>query len=279
MAEAVRRAEARCKEAEAEAADERAARAEADEKRAAAEAEAAKVKAAADGRHEEAGWTVEAAEVVRAAATQTDGAMGVQNAGTQSTATDTRGGADLVCDRATQTEPRADAMAQARPAGVEASQDSAGFEVSVGRRLHPAQERALDRAERAAAHIERVQAEVEALAERYATKAEEQAATGSMASEGEQRVPTRTGGKQAKKARLRRQAAEARVDVAEWKAMREARVHLEEAAGGGRVLQTRLPPLGALPKRGAFGGEVRAEWSFLQAARAAGIAVEDAEVL
>ena len=204
MAEAVRRAEARCKEAEAEAVGERAARAEADEKRAAAEAEAAKVKAAADERHEEAGWTVEAAEVVRAAATQTDGAMGVQNAGTQSTATDTRGGADLVCDRATQTEPRADAMAQARPAGVEASQDSAGFEVSVGRRLHPAQERALDRAERAAAHIERVQAEVEALAERYATKAEEQAATGSMASEGEQRVPTRTGGKQAKKARLRR---------------------------------------------------------------------------
>ena len=247
MAEAVRRAEARCKEAEAEAADARTAlrtaRAEADEKRTAAEAEAAKVKAAADGRHEEARRIAEEACEWRQAATKAVCAA--------------------VADKA-EMEQECEGLAAALVrAATQVMTEKAGVTPAMVTVLAAAP---VDTATQAAELV------------RAAAKAEEQAATGSTASECERRVPTRTGGKQAKKARLRRQAAEARVDVAGWKAMREAQAYLEEASGGGRVLQTRLPSLGALPKRGAVVGVARAKWRFLQAARMAGIAVVDAEV-
>ena len=247
LAEALKRAEARCKEAEAEAAEARTAlrtaRAEADEKRTAAEAEAAKVKAAADGRHEEARRTAEEAREWRQAATKAVFAAAMAG----------KAKVGQECEGLAAALVRAVTQLMTEKAGVTPT-------VTV----------------LAAAPVDTAAQAAEVV--RAAAKTEEQAATGPTASECERRVPARTGGKQAKKARLRRQAAEARVDVAEWMAMRAAQTHLEEASGGGRLLQTRLSSLGVLPKRGAFVGEARAEWSFLQAARTAGIAVEDAEV-
>ena len=300
-------AEARCLRLEAELVRARAALAAEEGRRTAAETDAASSRASADARCEEARQQTEEALRWRWAATRAVAAAvadkaevereaeGMEEAmvrwavGTMAEATPAlmAGAPTAVASAAevsVQTEPWevggpqvavavAEAAVQTVPA-EETAGASSGVEMTVGRRLHPAQERALERAEAAAAQIERVQADVEALAARHTARSEDASATASTASESARLLPARTGGKQAKKARLRRQAAEARVDVAEWKAMREA-----------QLLQTRLP---RLPRMEAaecawrYGdvraGEVRAEWSFLQAAKAAGISVEDDEM-
>ena len=126
-----------------------------------------------------------------------------------------------------------------------------GFEITVGRLLHPAQARAVARAEEAAASIERVQAEVEARAARYATR------------------PMRTGGRQLKKEAARRKAAASGMDVLSWSEAQErskaVRALIEQRLDAGHE-RWMLQQKGGVQS----GGEV-APRTFLQAALAAGI--------
>ena len=125
------------------------------------------------------------------------------------------------------------------------------IETTVGRLLHPAQARAVARAEEAAASIERVQAEVEARAARYATQ------------------PMRTGGRQLKKEAARRKAAASGMDVLSWNEAQErskaVRALIEQRLDAGHE-RWMLQQKGGVQS----GGEV-APRTFLQAALAAGI--------
>ena len=126
------------------------------------------------------------------------------------------------------------------------------FETVVGRQLHPAQARALARAEEAAARIERVQEEVEARAARYAVQ------------------PAQTGGRQQRKESVRRRAAAAGLDVAGWMEVRRQ----ERSVATMNLIERRLESgreRWLQQQRGGYvGGEV-AQRTFLQAAQAAGI--------
>ena len=100
-------------------------------------------------------------------------------------------------------------------------------EVVVGRQLHPAQAKAVERAERAAERVEQLQAAVEATATRYrvegaAAQETAPAATATTPSE-VPKVTVGSGGKQRKKAQLRRQAAAEGVDVRSWAASKAER--------------------------------------------------------
>ena len=125
------------------------------------------------------------------------------------------------------------------------------IETTVGRLLHPAQARAVARAEEAAASIERIQAEVEARAARYAA------------------LPMRSGGRQLKKEATRRKAAASGMDVLSWNEVQErskgVRALIEQRLDAGHerwILQQ---------KGGAQSGGEGASRTFLQAALAAGI--------
>jgi hypothetical protein len=124
------------------------------------------------------------------------------------------------------------------------------IEISIGRQLHPAQARALERAEEAAARIEQVQAQVEARAARY-------------------EVPARTGGRQARKEAVRRRAAAAGMDVLGWTVAKERSTDLADTLV---LIEQRLDVGRERWMRQQRGGEVD-QRTFLQAAQAAGIEV------
>jgi hypothetical protein len=176
--------------------------------------------------------------------------------------------------------------------------EEAPVEMVVGRQLHPAQAKAVERAERAAAQIERMQAEAEAAAARY--RAASEGATPSAESDGRKTAKqetvslatggqtTPTGGRQLKKAQQRRQAAAAGVDVLSWTAGKQRhRQELAEAERGGRVWQAELEQrLDAaheewrqrqkhMQQDGAYVGEAQASRRFWQAARDSGIDLMD----
>ena len=111
-------------------------------------------------------------------------------------------------------------------------------EVVVGRQLHPAQAKAVERAERAAERVEQLQAEAEARAARYRVEGaaiQEAATTADTPTSGESpKTAVGSGGKQRKKAQLRRQAAAEGVDVRSWvasKAERRRQLAAEAWAG------------------------------------------------
>ena len=186
----------------------------------------------------------------------------------------------------------------ARPTAAAASQTAPAdlgpkmVEVVVGKQLHPAQAKAVERAERAAASLERMHAEAEAMAARYRT-ANGEAPTveppAQKAARGQQEV-AKMGGRQARKAQIRRQAAAASMDVLSWTAIKEQqRQELARMAGGeDEVWGTWLP--GSLEERLEWAhedwlarqagvshvGEAEASRRFWQAARGAGIDVLDA---
>ena len=82
-------------------------------------------------------------------------------------------------------------------------------EMVVGKHLHPAQARAVERAERAAARIEELSAVAEASAARYRAAPTAPAALATAA-------PARTGGRQVRKEQARRRAAVAGMDTLAW---------------------------------------------------------------
>lgn len=157
----------------------------------------------------------------------------------------------------TQT-PRKECGATAAHAETEEPESALGTVTTVGPRMHPAQVEAIQRAERAAARLEQLQADTERRAEAYRSPPS---------------TPTRTGGRQIKKAQLRRQAAAAGVEVADWMAARGPRLQhgtwFEDARG---VLEQRLDLAHEEWKRkqDAEGAEER----FRLAARDTGISVE-----
>ena len=177
--------------------------------------------------------------------------------------------------------------------------EEAPVEMVVGRQLHPAQAKAVERAERAAAQIERMQAEAAAAAARY--RAASEGATPSAESDGRKTAKqetaspathrgqtTPTGGRQLKKAQLRRQAAAAGVDVLSWTAGKQRhRQERAEAERGGRVWQAELEQrLDAaheewrqqqkhMQQDGEHVGEAQASRRFWQAARDSGINLMD----
>ena len=166
---------------------------------------------------------VEASEQDADAATQTDPAVAVE-AGTQT--------AMFSLGRGTaETAVQAECCC---PEGLTEPER----EVVVGRQLHPAQAKAVERAERAAERVEQLQAEAEAMAARYrveGTATQETAPTANTFTAGEaSKVAVGSGGKQRKKAQLRRQAAAEGVDVRSWvasKAERKRQLMVEAWAG------------------------------------------------
>ena len=115
-------------------------------------------------------------------------------------------------------------------------------EVVVGRQLHPAQAKAVERAERAAERVEQLQAAAEATAARYRAEgaaAQETAPTAAITTTALSEVPrvaVGSGGKQRKKAQLRRQAAAEGMDVRAWAASKaERRRHLLAEAWEGML--------------------------------------------
>jgi hypothetical protein len=166
-------------------------------------------------------------------------------------------------------------------------------EVVVGRQLHPAQAKAVERAERAADRVELVQAEVEAMAQRYRTRCdaatqETAPTTETPAMRGGRREATRIGGRQAKKAQARRRAAAAGMDVLSWAAAKEQRQNevSDEAVGNGwgtwlqGSLEERLEWAHEdwLARQAeVYVGEAETSRRFWQAARGAGINVLDVE--
>ena len=111
----------------------------------------------------------------------------------------------------------------------------------VGRRLHPAQAEAVERAERAAARVEQVQLQVEAAAARYSRGSVAAQELAPPAEPSTQKTASPTGGRQLRKARERRQAAATGVDVLRWTAGKERhRQEMVEAERGGKAWQAEL---------------------------------------
>ena len=172
-------------------------------------------------------------------------------------------------------------------------------EVVVGRQLHPAQAKAVERAEQAAARIEELSAQAETAAARYSSAPA--AANQSLV------MAARTGGRQVRKEQARRRAALAGMDTREWTraegerkrvdALMRARVqdekqewlamgadedgrdwraHFEDYLQEGQREWLRRQALPRLPLKGAYVGEENAQRSFLQATQAAAISVREA---
>lgn len=161
-------------------------------------------------------------------------------------------------------------------------------EVVVGRQLHPAQAKAVERAERAAERVEQLQAAAEATAARYRAEgaaAQETAPTAAIttttALSEVPRVAVGSGGKQRKKAQLRRQAAAEGMDVRAWAASKaERRRHLLAEAWEGMLApgvegfdqriawaqEDRMARRQAGRGMEEYGGEVEASRSFWEAA-------------
>lgn len=176
----------------------------------------------------------------RDASTQTGGAY----AQTAETQTEQTGGKAV----ATQTDRE------------ESEPTKAGSATTVGPRLHPAQLDAIQRAEQAAERLERLQAETERIAERYAC-------------ESPPHTPSRTGGRQVRKAQLRRQAAAAGVAATDWMMARGPQVlHGTWFKDARAVLEQRLDLAHEEWKRRQ--GTEDAEERFRLAARATGVTVE-----
>ena len=183
-----------------------------------------------------------------------------------------------------------------------AQQEVGSAEVVVGKQLHPAQAKAIERAERAADRLEQVQAETEAMAARYradavqvtqetALKAEPQS---QKTAQGQREVAKMLGGRQARKAQVRKQAAAAGMDVLSWTAIKEQQRHMQRQelntreAGVGEAWGMWLQ--GSLEERlewahedwlvrrvgAAYVGEAESSRRFMRAARGAGINVLDA---
>ena len=173
-------------------------------------------------------------------------------------------------------------------------------EMVVGKHLHPAQARAVERAERAAARIEELSAVAEASAARYRAAPTAPAALATAA-------PARTGGRQVRKEQARRRAAVAGMDTLAWtraedehrrgevlmrtKEQEERQRWLAMADDeDGHFWHARLADQlqerqrvwlrqQALPqssRKGAFVGEANALRTFAQAAQAAAITVREA---
>jgi hypothetical protein len=174
-------------------------------------------------------------------------------------------------------------------------------EMAIGKRLHPAQARAVEKAELALTQIEELRAKAEAAAARYCVPVSTAAAPLATA------ASARTGGRQVRKEQARRRAVSAGMDTREWtraeeerkrtEALMRARVQEERqewlamgANEDGRDWQARLEDhlpegqrewlrrqaLPNLPSRGAYVGEENAQRSFLRAAQAAAIDVREA---
>ena len=139
-------------------------------------------------------------------------------------------------------------------------------EVVVGRQLHPAQARAVERAERAAERVEQLQVEAEARAARYRMEgaaAQETAPTATTATLSEMpKAAVGSGGKQRKKAQLRRQAAAEGVDVRSWAASKAERKRQLLAEAWEGML---APGMEGLDQR--IGEEAAASRCFWEAAR------------
>ena len=183
-----------------------------------------------------------------------------------------------------------------------AQQEVGSAEVVVGKQLHPAQAKAIERAERAADRLEQVQAETEAMAARYradalqvtqetALRAEPQS---QKTAQGQLGVAKMLGGRQARKAQVRKQAAAAGMDVLSWTAIKEQQQHMQRQELGTREAEVGeawgMWPQGSLEERlewahedwlvrrvgAAYVGETESSRRFMQAARGAGINVLDA---
>jgi hypothetical protein len=202
-----------------------------------------------------------------------------------------RSGRRLVVEQEYEGEAEVGTQTEAMGAATVAVQTEArtaaegAVEMVVGRRLHPAQAEAVERAERAAARIERVQLEVEAAASRYRSKVDPERAP--SAEPPIQKIASPTGGRQLRKARVRRQAAAAGVDVLSLTIGKEQRRHeLAEVECEGQMRQALLERrLDAAHEEwlqrqqgvrgGAYVGEAQASVRFWQAAQNSGIRLLD----
>ena len=185
-----------------------------------------------------------------------------------------------------QTDPEVAAAVQAASA-----MRTAGCEMVVGRQLHPAQAEAVERAERAAERLERLREQAEAAAVRYRVTDEgaEVLSLEATAQKAAQvpKVVTPTGGRQRRKAHVRRQAAAAGLDVLSWTVSGRRQQEEAEVASQAemqRVLEQRLDTAHEQwlrrqrhsPAAEARVGEAEASRRFWQAARASGINLLDA---
>ena len=168
-----------------------------------------------------------------------------------------------VTEQGCQTDPTEEVMEGGE---CRAEGKSGTVEVVVGRQLHPAQARAVERAERAAAQVERMQVEMERVAGRYRASEREVAGQVESAARGQQGVSLK-GGRQVKKARLRRQAAAAGMDVLSWTLSKGSQDNMEVGAW--------RQPMGQRQTRSAYVGEAEASRRFWQAAQSVGISVLD----
>ena len=225
---------------------------------------------------------VEASDWEAEAATQTEAeAPGSRSeAGCQTTSGQQEPGTAEVSDAAAQT-----VGAVATIVTQTADEAAVGStEVVIGRQLHPAQAKAVERAERAAARLEQLEAEAEAKAARYRTEsgsaAQETAPTAGSTVGSPEKAAARGGGRQVEKARVRRQAAAAGMDVKSWQAERAwHRQQLAEVVGSDedsleRVehrLEMQRDEWLARQQAGAYVGEAESSRRFWHAARGSGI--------
>jgi hypothetical protein len=183
----------------------------------------------------------------------------------------------------TQTEVVGVATMAVQTEAVAAAEEA--VEMVVGRRLHPAQAEAVARAERAAARIEQVQLKVEAAASRYSEAAQELSPSVELSTQA-QKIASPTGGRQLRKARERRQAAAAGIDVLSLTSgKQQRRRELAEVGSEGQALQALLERrLDAAHEEwlqrqhaqgGAYVGEAQASVRFWQAAQNSGIKLLD----
>ena len=147
----------------------------------------------------------------------------------------------------------------------------------VGRRLHPAQAEAVERAERAAARVEQVQLQVEAAAARYRMGSVAAQELAPPAEPSTQKTASPTGGRQLRKAREL-------LPPHSWTAGKERhRQEMVEAERGGKAWQAKLEQrLDAaheewrqlqqhVQQDSAHVGEAQASVRFWQTARNSGI--------
>ena len=197
-------------------------------------------------------------------------------------ATQTEAAAEVSVSSQTESEPEA--------AGRVCEMQPTGHEMVVGRQLHPAQAEAVERAKRAAEQLERLREQAEAAAARYCVAggvADAQAAE--VAAQKTAQVTTPTGGRQRRRAQMRRQAAAAGVDVLSWTVGRrrwQEEAEVDSRSEVQRVLEQRLDAAHEqwLWRQrhelagDAYVGEAEASRRFWQAAQASGINLLDAPV-
>ena len=196
-------------------------------------------------------------------------------------------------DAATQTETAAEVSVSSQTGSELAAvqvckMQAAGCEMVVGRQLHPAQAEAVERAERAAEQLERLREQAEAAAARYrVTGGVADAQAAEVSAQKAAQVTTPTGGRQRRRAQLRRQAAAAGVDVLSWTVGRRRQQEEAEVVSRSEVQQVLEQRLEAAHEQwlrrqkcslaaDAYVGEAEASRRFWQAAQASGINLLDA---